>query len=303
MIRKIILFLLFITQTSLALTLDEVNIPRALEGRMSNTDKVESNKDIKKELKTQKAQFVQDVDKTDDEIKAENDNPEIEAKTANTAGANYADLSLKRLASDVAIELDMDSGKINSDLSILWAATMERSETMKYTIYKLSNPDEDKPDESTIKKIIKPLANISSLAGASLSADPFVATGALIGGGLINAFTKDDKEVNYRFSKVSDADMVLLIRKIDGLQKKLLDLYIDYKTKQQLANMTEENLKKREDIYKLSQNKSKEELVIADVYYRTAKTNAQRAQDEYLTSRAILENLVGLEALKQIEEE
>ena len=71
MIRKIILFLLFITQTSLALTLDEVNIPRALEGRMSNTDKVESNKDIKKELKTQKAQFVQDVDKTDDEIKAE----------------------------------------------------------------------------------------------------------------------------------------------------------------------------------------------------------------------------------------
>ncbi len=303
MIRKIILFLLFITQTSLALTLDEVNIPRALEGRMSNTDKVESNKDIKKELKTQKAQFVQDVDKTDDEIKAENDNLEIEAKTANTAGANYADLSLKRLASDVAIELDMDSGKINSDLSILWAATMERSETMKYTIYKLSNPDEDKPDESTIKKIIKPLANISSLAGASLSADPFVATGALIGGGLINAFTKDDKEVNYRFSKVSDADMVLLIRKIDGLQKKLLDLYIDYKTKQQLANMTEENLKKREDIYKLSQNKSKEELVIADVYYRTAKTNAQRAQDEYLTSRAILENLVGLEALKQIEEE
>ena len=303
MIRKIILFLLFITQTSLALTLDEVNIPRALEGRMSNTDKVESNKDIKKELKTQKAQFVQDVDKTDDEVKAENDNPEIEAKTANTAGANYADLSLKRLASDVAIELDMDSGKINSDLSILWAATMERSETMKYTIYKLSNPDEDKPDESTIKKIIKPLANISSLAGASLSADPFVATGALIGGGLINAFTKDDKEVNYRFSKVSDADMVLLIRKIDGLQKKLLDLYIDYKTKQQLANMTEENLKKREDIYKLSQNKSKEELVIADVYYRTAKTNAQRAQDEYLTSRAILENLVGLEALKQIEEE
>ena len=95
--------------------------------------------------------------------------------------------------------------------------------------------------------------------------------------------------------------MVLLVRKIDDLQKKLLDLYIDYKTKQQLANMTEENLKKREDIYKSSQNKSKEELVISDVYYRTAKTNAQRAQDEYITSRAILENLVGLDALKQIE--
>ena len=113
---------------------------------------------------------------------------------------------------------------------------------------------------------------------------------------------KDDKELNYRFSKVSDADMVLLVRKIDTLQKKLLDLYVDYKTKQQLAKMTQENFEKREEIYKLSQNKSQEELVIADVYYRNAKTNAQRAQDEYMTSRAILENLVGLEALKKIEE-
>ena len=299
MIKKILLTLFLLTQFSYALTIDEINSPMPLEGRLSNTDKPESNKDIKKELKSQKAQSVQKTKETEEN--SNNIASEIETQEVNTAGANYADLSLKRLANDVALELDMDSNKINSDLSILWAATMERSETMKYTIYKLSNPDEDKPNESTIKKIIKPLANISSLAGASLSADPFVATGALIGGGLINAFTKDDKEVNYRFSKVSDADMVLLIRKIDGLQKKLLDLYIDYKTKQQLAKMTEENLKKREDIYKTSQNKSKEELVMADVYYRTAKTNAQRAQDEYLTSRAILENLVGLEALKQIE--
>ena len=299
MIKKTLLFIFLIIQTSFALTLDEVNNPMPLEGRLSNTDKVESNKNTKKNLKIEKAQLTNETTTSKDNI--DENNTEIEATEINTAGANYADLSLKRLADDVALELDMDSNKINSDLSILWAATMERSETMKYTIYKLSNPDEDKPNESTIKKIIKPLANISSLAGASLSADPFVATGALIGGGLINAFTKDDKEVNYRFSKVSDADMVLLVRKIDDLQKKLLDLYIDYKTKQQLANMTEENLKKREDIYKSSQNKSKEELVISDVYYRTAKTNAQRAQDEYITSRAILENLVGLDALKQIE--
>ena len=52
-----------------------------------------------------------------------------------------------------------------------------------------------------------------------------------------------------------------------------------------------------------SENKSTEELTIADVYYRNAKTNAQRAQDDFLTSRAILENLVGIEAIKKIEEE
>ena len=192
--------------------------------------------------------------------------------------------------------------KINSDLAVLWAATCEKSETIKYTIYKLSNPDEDKPNESTMKKILKPIANFSSIAGASVAGDPIAATSALIGGGLVNAFMKDDKELNYRFSRVSDADMVLLVRKIDELQKKLLDLYIDYKTKEQLVKLTSENFKKSEQMYKLAQNKPREELIISDVAYRSAKAHAQKAQDEYMTSRAILENLVGIDALKKIEE-
>ena len=199
--------------------------------------------------------------------------------------------------------MELDEAKTTYDLSVLWNAATERSETMKYTIYKLSNPDEDKPNDSMIKKILKPIANISSIAGVSVAGDPFMATGALIGGGLVNAFMKDDKEENYQFSKVSDADMVLLIRKIDTLQKKLIDLYMDYKTKQELYKMEEDNFKKREENYKLAQNKSKEELTIADVYYRNAKIKAQKALDDYQTSRAILENLVGSDALKKIEEE
>ena len=66
--------------------------------------------------------------------------------------------------------------------------------------------------------------------------------------------------------------------------------------------MEEDNFKKREEIYKLAQDKSKEELTIADVYYRNAQIKTKKAQDEYLTARAILENLVGLEAIEKIEE-
>ena len=275
------------------LSLENLTAPKALWGLIDNSSKVENLvKEEEKNIENKKAQNKQNETSELENIE------EVSAKTSQ----NYADLSLKKLANDVSFELEMDEAKINSDLNILWNATTERSETMKYTIYKLANPDEDKPNDSTIKKILRPIANFTSLAGASLSADPYMATGALIGGGLVNAFMKDDKEANYKFSKVSDADMVLLIRKIDDLQKKLLDLYIDYRTKEQLANLTNENLQKREEIYKLSQNKTKEELLLADVYYRNAKTSAQRAQDEFLTSRAILENLVGSDALKKIEE-
>lgn len=297
--KKIIFTLIMLSSFCYAVELDDLIEPKPFMGRFSNSDKVEGLKSSEKiELAPATSTVTKDTSKA--EVKQAISKTEEETTTSDPI--SYADLSLKRLALDIGAELDLDSAKINSDLSILWAATTERSETMKYTIYKLSNPDEDKPNESIMKKILRPIANFSSVAGASVAGDPFVATGALIGGGLVSAFMKDDKEYNYKFSKVSDADMVLLVRKIDELQKKLLDLYVDYKTKEQLANMTRENFEKREEIYKNSQNKSKEELVIADVYYRTAKVNAQKAMDEYSTSRAILENLVGIEALRKIEE-
>ena len=291
---KKLLILLILSSACYSLTLDDVQEIRPLQGRLSNTDKVE----VHLAPVDDKEQKAQNVSLNKDEEKTQ-ETETIEAKTE----TNYADLSLKKLADDVSYELDMDSAKINSDLAVLWAATTQNSETIKYTIYKLSNPDEDKPNDSTIKKILKPIAKLSSVAGASVAGDPYIATGALIGGGLMNAILKDDKEYNYNFSKVSDTDMVLLIRKIDDLQKKLLDLYVDYKTKQQLANLTKENYEKRENIYKNSQSKNREELVIADVYYRNAKVSYQRALDDYLTSRAILENLVGKDALNKIEEE
>lgn len=292
--KKFLLSLILISSSVFALDLSQLSEPMPLEGRLSNTDKVESRKikDIKQDKKEeQKAQLV-----------ANEKQNVIEKKATTEINSNYADLSLKRLADDIAWELDEDSIQINSDLAVLWNATVNRSETMKYAIYKLSNPDEDKPNESTMKKILKPIANFSSIAGASVAGDPYLATTALIGGGLANAFMKDDKEVNYRFSKVSDADMVLLVRKIDELQKKMLGLYVDYKTKQKLATLTKENFEKREEIYNLSQDKSKEELAVVDAYYKDAKADMMLALDEYNTARAILENLVGIEALRKIEE-
>lgn len=239
------------------------------------------------------------------EVKTVNDGKTIVSKTGIKEAAydsSYADLSLKRLAEDVSYDLNIESSELLADLQVLWNAAAQRSETIKYTIYKLSNPDENKPDENILKKIIKPIASFSTLAGTALSANPYMATGALIGGGLLGALVKDDKDINYTFTKVNDADMVLLVRKIDDLQKKLLNLYIDYLTKRELMAMTLDNLEKRREIYDKSQKAPKEELIIADVYYRNAQNAAKKAESEFWASRMILENLVGAEVLAQIEE-
>ncbi len=239
------------------------------------------------------------------EVKTVNEGKTVVSKTGIKEAAydsSYADLSLKRLADDVSYDLNIESSDLLADLQILWAAAAQRSETIKYTIYKLSNPDEDKPNENIIKKIIKPIASFSTIAGTALSSNPFMASGALIGGGLLGALTKDDKELNYKFTKVNDADMVLLVRKIDDLQKKLLNLYIDYLTKRELMAMTLDNLEKRREIYDKAQKAPREELIIADVYYRNAQNAAKKAESEFWASRMILENLVGAEVLAQIEQ-
>ena len=59
--------------------------------------------------------------------------------------------------------------------------------------------------------------------------------------------------------------------------------------------MTLDNLEKRREIYQKSQKLPKEELIIADVYYRNAQNAAKKAESEFWASRMILENLVGAE--------
>ncbi len=283
-LKSLIAFLCLVsTMPAYSLTLESLNYPMPPANRLGVGQKPE-------------APFS--------EVKTVNEGKTVVSKTGIKEAAydtSYADLSLKRLADDVSYDLNIESADLLADLQVLWAAAAQRSETIKYTMYKLSNPDENKPNENIIKKIIKPIASFSTIAGTALSSNPFMASGALIGGGLLGALTKDDKELNYKFTKVNDADMVLLVRKIDDLQKKLLNLYIDYLTKKEVMAMTLDNLEKRKDIYDKSQNAPREELIIADVYYRNAQNAAKKAESEFWASRMILENLVGSEVLAQIE--
>ncbi|MBQ3642379.1 hypothetical protein II906_10725, partial [bacterium] len=158
----------------------------------------------------------------------------------------------------------------------------------------------DKPDENIIKKIIRPLSTISSIAGAGLG-DPFSATAAMFSGHLLNSLSFNDKDLNYKYTKVTDADMIVLITKVDNLQKKVLDSYFDYMTAYNLLIMTEKNIKTREERYNAKIYQTEEQLLVADAYYRSALDNKARLELEFLEYRAALEQLVGIDALIEFE--
>ena len=134
-----------------------------------------------------------------------------------------------RRFSALAIDLSaVFAGVLLADLQILWEAAVEKSETIRFAIVKLSNPDGEEAKVSLVKRILSPIANIAPVVGIGLS-DPVSATGAMFGGELINSIISDDRRVNERFSKVTDADLVMLAQETDALQEKLVILYYNYR--------------------------------------------------------------------------
>ncbi len=279
-ITLLAIYLIFSSSVN-AETEDELALPKKPAYRLGVTY------DIEREYK------VTDLTETQKEKTASYEREYIKNST-------YADSSLKDLSNEISKLLTLEKEEMLEHIQILWAGAALKSETIKFALYKLSNPDADKPDETIVKKIIRPLSTASSIAGAGLG-DPFSATAALVSGHLMNALSFNDKDLNYKYTKVTDADMIVLITKVDNMQKKVIDLYFDYMTQYNLLSLCEKNLKTREQRYNMSVYETQEQLLIADAYYRSAIDYKARLELEFLETRAALEQLVGMEALVAFE--
>ncbi len=215
-------------------------------------------------------------------------------------GLTYADLSIKKMALEVSKSVEVDYNEMLEDLSLLWQGAATKSDTIKFAIYKLSNPDKDKPDSSAVKKVLTTIAGMSTFLGAGMG-NPVLASAALIGGNTLGIMSQDTKALNYKYSQVTDADMIILVRKVDELQQKVVDMYYDYMTARQLYDMTTEMVQQRYDNYKNSQKLSKEVILITDTFYREALDEQVKARGSFFEKRSRLEQLVGNDIFRQFE--
>ena len=283
--KKILLYFLSlcIISPSFAITTEEIRYPKPPLNKLD----IDYEPENKFEIIKKEAEIKKDVAKL------------IENK-ADYSNYTYADLSLKKLANEMSQELSMDMNNVLEDVRTLWVGAATRSETISFAMFKLANPDADKPNESVVKKVIKPVANLTSMAGIGV-ADPILATSAMISGNIMNAMATDNKTLNYKYTKVTDADMVILVRKIDDLQRILTDKYCDYMAARKLLNMTSDITKRRKERIDSMQNRSKSEIMIADAYYRDALNFENKKRAEFLSKRSTLEQIVGNEVLRQFE--
>lgn len=284
MIKKIILILCLITFAIPALaetSLDSLKESKPHAYRVGTTD------DLEIEYKIKDAVSMKNVKNTD--------------KQTNLEGLTYADLSIKKISKEMSKELEMDNTEMMGDLSMLWQGAATKSDTIKFAIYKLSNPDADKPDDKSIKKVLSTIASMSTLVGAG-SGNPLLATGSFFTGSMLSIMGQDTKAMNYKYTRVNDADMIILVRKIDDLQQNIVNKYYDYMTARKVLKMTTKMVNERHNNYKLAQNGKRELIIIADAYYRDSLDMQMQARNDYFSKRAALEELVGSDVFKQFEQ-
>ena len=213
----------------------------------------------------------------------------------------YADLSIKSIAMEISKSIEMDYDEMLEDLSLLWQGAAMKSDTIKFAIYKLSNPDKDKPDEGAVRKVLTTIAGMSTFLGAG-TGNPILASAALIGGNTLGIMSQDNKALNYKYSQVTDADMIILVRKVDELQQKVVDAYYDYMTARYLYDLTSKMVSEKEYNYKHSLSQKKEVVLITDTYYRNAIDEQVKARGNFFEKRSQLEQLVGNDIFRQFEE-
>ncbi|MCM1003732.1 MAG: hypothetical protein NC408_05250 [Candidatus Gastranaerophilales bacterium] len=281
-ISAILLALFMQTSVFAELSLDDLASPQECFYRLGTTDSPEIKADF--EIEPVVKPVVQK-----------------EVTVKDTQNITYADLSIKKMALEISQSLEIEYDEMQADLSLLWQGAATRSDTIKFAIYKLSNPDKDKPDSSAVKKVLTTIAGMSTFVGAGMG-NPVLASAALIGGNTLGIMSSDTKALNYKYSQVTDADMIILVRKVEDLQQKVVDLYYDYLTARQLYNMTTASVEKCYKNYQASQKLSKEVILITDTFYRESLDEQQKARGRFFEARSRLEQLVGNDVFRQFEE-
>lgn len=212
----------------------------------------------------------------------------------------YADLSIRQMSKEVSKELNLDEELMRGDLSLLWRGAASKSDTISFALYKLANPEADKPNEKSIKNVLATIASMSTLVGAGIG-NPLIATGSMLGGNMLGIMSSDTKAMNYKFTKVTDADMIILVRKIEELQQITVNLYYNYMTARKMVELLDKVVQQRKKNYDAAQDSSREIIMITDAYYRTAIDAQNKSRAEYMAKRAALEQFVGNEVFQEFE--
>ena len=208
------------------------------------------------------------------------------------------DTDTQNIVREITSELSSGREKMLEELSTLWVSAVQKSDTVYFAIMKLSNPNGEEVNKNGFKKILEPIISAAPLVGQAF-VNPALTAGSIIGSNVMGTMMNDSAK--NRLAKVNDADLVILARAIDELQESLLMNYMAYKGAKEEYEFAIKIAQARQKEYEEMNKKNSSGTILANTFYTEALDNQYKARQEFLMKRVVLEQMVGSEALNEIE--
>ena len=211
---------------------------------------------------------------------------------------NNKDYETKKIINEISSELAAEKEQMLEELSTLWVSAVQKSDTVYFAIMKLSNPNGGEVNKNGFKKILEPIISAAPLVGQAF-VNPALTAGSLIGSNVMGTMMNDS--ATRRLTRVNDADLVILARAIDELQEALLMNYMSYKNAHKEYELAIKIASDRKKTYDQLNKQNSPQLVLASTFYTESMDNQYKARQNFLMKRIVLEQMVGAEALHEIE--
>jgi hypothetical protein len=212
----------------------------------------------------------------------------------------------------VSNDLRDEEEQSTRNLALMWQAAVERSQTIRYAIEKLSRRDATgKPvsNDSLTKRMLQSIVHLGGVAGTLWTGTP----AGLIGGSMVQDLIQGDPSDAALKVKVTDADMLILAKEVETLQQQLMTAYYTYQHRQQQVALTQEayhtlknavdRAEKRLLAEPSAQNghQLKTLMPLMESVLETSHRDAMAAQSALQQARTDLGLLVGEEAVTTLE--
>lgn len=214
-------------------------------------------------------------------------------KTTDTLKLNINDDKLNEL-------IELQKNKDFEDIELLWNATVERNEVIKFALQKIMTPQSQHRMQSslmakTVSALITGAAYLPSLMGSnSLIQSASFATGRL-------AQNFINRDAMPKASALTDTELIELASMIETLQEDIVSNYYNYKiTLQQLMTLREKLLLYNKNYHNAIKNKDELEIIISSSLYDDLLIEETKLVNNAKIYQYNLQRLAGSKAISKL---
>lgn len=187
------------------------------------------------------------------------------------------------------------------DIELLWHATIENNELIKFTMNKLNTPESQRRLHSSIMaKSLSSLIYGASFIPMFMGSNAMIQSASFSAGRMANNFLNKDASAGQQ-APITDTELIQLAGTIEELQEKIISSYYEYKgALNKLKDTRSRIILYNKNYSKALQNNSVTELIVSSALYEDMQLQEYKQEQEAKKYYLSLERLAGKKAVDSL---